>query len=151
MKTKLLILFFAFSISLYAGVKKYGKKISLKEKTKISTIIENPEKYDGKRILIEGKIVDVCETRGCWIKIAGEKDFQSIKFKVEDGVIIFPLDSKGKKILAEGVFSVTKLTKEELIESAKEIAKENNEQFDSTKITSGKTVIKILGEGAEIK
>ena len=151
MYSKFLILFFAFSIIVFAGQKKYGKKISIKEKTKISDLIKNPEKYDGKKILVEGKIVNVCENRGCWIEIAGEFDFESIKFKVEDGVIVFPISAKGKNVLAEGTFSVKKYTKEEVIEIEKKRAENHNEKFDVSKITRGKAVIKILGEGAEIK
>jgi hypothetical protein len=128
--------------------RKYGKEITLKEKTKISEILANPEKYDGKRLLVEGPIVDVCKERGCWIKIGGDKEFESLRFKVEDGVIVFPLDIKGKSAVAEGVLLVKKYSKEELVDAAIERAKKEGTEFDPSTIKEGKTVIQLNGEGA---
>ncbi len=130
--------------------RKYGKEITLKEKTKISEIIASPEKYNGKRLLVEGPIVDVCKSRGCWIKIGSDKEFESLRFKVEDGVIIFPLDLKGKSAVAEGVLSVKKYSKEELIKSGEEHAKKEGTEFDPLTIKEGKTVIQLNGEGAVV-
>lgn len=131
--------------------KEYGKKLTLKEKTKISDILANPRQYDGKRVLVEGTIVDVCSNRGCWIKLASDKEFESIRFKVDDGVIVFPMEAKGKTALAEGVVSVRTYSKEELIKQAEEHAKEEGKTFDPSTITGPKTVVQIKGEGAVIK
>ncbi|MBD3410924.1 MAG: DUF4920 domain-containing protein [Ignavibacteriales bacterium] len=95
------------SVAFAEGGDKYGEEITLKEKTKISSILETPEKFVGKEVLIEGTVVGVCENRGCWIEVAGDKEFQSIRVKVEDGVIVFPIESKGKTALVQGeVFKV---------------------------------------------
>ncbi|MDP1677744.1 MAG: DUF4920 domain-containing protein [Bacteroidota bacterium] len=131
--------------------RKYGKAITLKEKTKISDIIANPEKFNGKRLLVEGPIVDVCKERGCWIKIGGDKEFESLRFKVEDGVIVFPLEIKGKSTVAEGVLSVKTYSKEDLIKSGEEHAKKEGTEFDPSTITEGKTVIQLKGEGALVE
>ena len=76
---------------LLAGeAKSYGKPLTVKETSKVSDILAHPEQYQGKRVKVEGAVVDVCQMRGCWIKIAGDRDFESIQFKVDDGVIVFP-------------------------------------------------------------
>ncbi len=82
--------------------KKLGKEITLKKTTKISQILDKPESYVGKKVLVEGTIVGVCKKRGCWIEVAGDKEFQKIKVKVDDGVIVFPVSAKGKKVMVEG-------------------------------------------------
>jgi hypothetical protein len=147
----LITLLFIIS-SLYAApTKKYGKKISLKQVTKVSDILAAPEKFDGKKVLVEGTIVNVCKKRGCWMEIGSEKEFESIRFKVEDGVMVFPLDAKGKKTRAEGIVAVETYTKEELIEEGKKHAKESGEKFDEASITGPEINVKIMGEGAEIK
>jgi hypothetical protein len=143
---------FIFSSLVVAGSpKKYGKKISLDRKTSISEILANPQKFDGKKVLVEGAVVDVCESRGCWIKLASDKEFESIVFKVEDGVITFPMSAKGKNASAEGVVSVTTLSKEERIERGKKQAAEEGTTFDPSTITGPKTTVRIMGEGAVIK
>lgn len=131
--------------------KSYGKQLTLKEKTPISAILKDPKAYNGKRVQVEGTIVEVCEERGCWIKIASDKPFESIRFKVDDGVIVFPLDAKGKLALAEGVVTVRTLTRAQQVAQIVEMAKERKTTPDTSKVTEGAIDIQIKGEGARVK
>ena len=81
---------------LSAAARKFGKPITLKDTTKISDIYANPDQFNGKRVRVQGPIVDVCAERGCWIAIGSDQEFQSLRFKVEDGVIVFPMEIKGQ-------------------------------------------------------
>ena len=87
-----------------SDVEKYGKPLTLKETTKISEIFANPDKFHDKRVKVQGSILDVCTDEGCWISIAGDKPSQSLRFKVSDGVIVFPGSVKGKSA-TDSVFS----------------------------------------------
>ena len=108
------------------GVKKYGKEITLEEKTKISDILKNPVEFEGKKVLVEGTVVGVCEKRGCWIKLASDEGYGTIKIKVNDGEIVFPLEAKGKKALVEGkVYSLVTRTKHEHKDGDKECETES--------------------------
>lgn len=152
---KKIILITLFSIFLSTvffaqNVKKYGEKITLKEKTTISALLSNPDKYIGKTVLVEGLIVDVCEKRGCWIEISSDKEFQKLRFKVDDGVIIFPMEAKGKKVLAQGVFEKQVFTKEQLIEQAEHQAEEQGTKFNPAAITEGKITYRLKGAGAVV-
>ena len=89
-------------------VQKFGKPLTLKETTKISDIYATPDKFKDKRVKVQGSILDVCTDMGCWIAIAGDKPSQQLRFKVEDGVIVFPPAAKGKTAVAEGIITVTK-------------------------------------------
>lgn len=115
-----------------ANVEKYGKPLTVKETTKISDIYANPDKFQGKRVKVEGSIVDVCTDEGCWIALTEKvtdktpKDLPILRFKVDDGVIVFPTSVKGKTAVAEGIIAVTKAA-------------------------DGKVSILLKGEGAEIK
>jgi hypothetical protein len=152
---KLLIFFFAcliLNISVFAGDgKKYGKNITLKEKVKISQILENPEKYTGKKVLIEGIVTDVCPKRGCWLEIASDKEFEKIKVKVTDGEIIFPMEERGKTALVEGEVYEIKMTHEEAIARAEHEAEEKGIKFDPATVTGPATIYQIKGFGAVIK
>lgn len=135
------------------SAKDYGKPLTLKVTTPISAILKDPKAWEGKRVQVEGTIVEVCEERGCWIRIASDKEFEAIRFKVEDGVITFPLEAKGKLALAEGVVKIITLTKEQAIEQAREMHKERGTmaKFDPSKYTGPVTDVQIAGEGARIK
>jgi hypothetical protein len=155
------------SLVLAAGVKKYGKDLTLKETTKISAIYAKPDTFNGKRVKVQGPIVAVCEMKGCWIEIGSDKEFQTIRFKVDDGVIVFPMTAKGLTATVEGVISVETLSVEEQIARAKEMEKEMGQEmgqemgkemgkdmkkpFDPKSVKGPKTVIMIKGEAAEVQ
>jgi len=126
-----------------AAVKKYGKPLTLKEMTKVSDIYAKPDAFNGKRVKVQGPVVDVCSMQGCWIAIGSDKEFQSIRFKVEEGVIVFPMDSKGLTATVEGVVSVTVMSVADQIAAAQEMEKEK----EAGK-TAGKTVEKGKEKGA---
>ncbi len=133
--------------------KDYGKALTLKATTPISAILKDPKTYDGKRVQVEGLIVEVCEERGCWIRIASDKEFESIRFKVEDGIITFPMEAKGKLVVAEGVVSVKQLTREQAVAQAREAAKERGTlaKFDPARVKGPVTDVQLTGDGARIK
>jgi hypothetical protein len=100
---------------------------------------------------VQGPIVDVCAERGCWLAIGSDKDFEAIRFKVDDGVMVFPVSVKGLKATVEGVISVAMLSVEDQIAQGQEMAKEKKMPFDPKSIKGPKLSITIKGEGAEIE
>ncbi|NUN68983.1 MAG: DUF4920 domain-containing protein [Bacteroidetes bacterium] len=154
MKRSLFVLLIALLVTVAAqagGKKNYGKELTVKETSKISDIIAAPEKFNGKRVKVKGPIVDVCKERGCWIKLGSDKEFESIRFKVDDGVIVFPLDLKGSNAVAEGVVSVRTVSVEDQIKSGKKMAAEEGTTFDEKSVTGPKTILQIKGEGAQVE
>lgn len=85
---------------------KLGAGVTLKEATAIKAIVETPGDYVGKTVRVDGVATAVCEDMGCWLAIApaGDPKGATVRLKVEDGVIVFPLSAKGKNVSAEGVF-----------------------------------------------
>lgn len=138
------------TVAVSAAGKKYGKDITLKETTKISDIFAQPDAFNGKRVKVQGAIVDVCSEKGCWIMIASDKEFQAIRFKVDDGVIVFPMTEKGKTAIVEGVVTVSVLSEKDQIEQGEHMAKEKKVPFDPKTVKGPKTSIMIKGEAAEI-
>ena len=127
-----------------------GKPITLTEITSISQILDDPQEFLGDTVLVNGTIIDVCKKRGCWMEIASDSSFQSIKIKVKDGEIVFPLSAKGNSALVEGVVEQLVFTKEEVIEMEQHQADEHGTEFDPSTITEGKTIYRIRGIGAQI-
>ena len=113
-------------------------------------ILENGDAYVGQRVRVEGLIVDVCAKRGCWMYIAGEKPFEKLRFKVVDGVIVIPMEARGKSAVAEGVIQKFELSREQVIEQRKHHAEETGQTFDPDSVTSGETYFQLRGLGASI-
>lgn len=133
-----------------AQEKKYGAALTLDEVTKVSDIYANPEKYSGKRVQVQGPVVDVCQMMGCWLAIGSDKEFQTIRFKVEDGVIVFPMSAKGKNAKVEGIISVETLSVEQQVAQGHEHAKEQKTTFDPKTVKGPKVNVMIKGEGAVV-
>ena len=129
---------------------KYGKEITLKEKTSISSILINPEDFLDKTVLVEGEVLDVCSMMGCWIELKAEVEGEKIKVKVKDGEIVFPQEAKGEMALVEGTVYKIELTQEEAIDYYKHQAEERGEEFDPESVTGPVTFYQIKGLGAEI-
>lgn len=130
---------------------KYGKEITLKEKTNISDILSNPEDYVDKTVLVEGEVLDVCPMAGCWIEVASNVEGEKIKVKVKDGEIVFPMEAKGKDALVEGKVYKIDLTVEEAVEYYEHQAEEKGEEFDPSTVTEAITIYQLKGLGAEIE
>ncbi len=128
---------------------KYGKDITLKEKTSISDILSNPEDYLDKTVLVEGEVLDVCPMMGCWMEIKSDVEGK-IKVKVKDGEIVFPEEAKGKNAIVEGKVYKVELTVEEAVEYFQHQAEERGEEFEPSTVTEVVTIYQIKGLGAEI-
>ena len=150
---KLLLIIFISANIVFAVIDdkdKYGKDITLKEKTNISDILSNPEDYVDKTVLIEGEVLDVCPMAGCWIEVASSVEGEKIKVKVKDGEIVFPVEAKGKNALVEGKVYKIELTVEEAVEYYQHQAEERGDEFDPSTVTEAVTIYQIKGLGAEI-
>lgn len=125
---------------------KYGKEIELKETTKISEILKNSDEFIGKKVLVEGTILNVCPNRGCWLELNSDVENEKIRVKVEDGEIIFPVEAKGKTALVEGVvYSID-------LEAEHNCDHEEGESCEGDKSKKEvKTIYQIKGLGAEIR
>ena len=129
----------------------YGKDITLSDTIQVSEILDNPEAYEGKAVLIRGNVVDVCQKRGCWIEVSGDRPYEKITVKVNDGEIVFPLSAKGSHAVVEGMVERIELTEEQALKWKTHQAEERGETFDPASVTGPLTIWRIKGVGAEIK
>jgi len=146
----LIALFFAACAGETPEGEQYGEALTLSSTTNISDILDNPESFLGKTVLIEGTALAVCQHRGCWIDLAGDEPYQKVRVKVEDGVIVFPMTAKGKSVRAEGEVYKIEMTEEEAIAYFAHMAEMAGEPFDSTSVTGPHTIYQIKGTGAVV-
>ena len=131
----------------------YGDDFNYDSIQSISSLIDNPNQFLDKQIVTEGKIVDVCPMKGCWIEIKDSDSGQIIRVKVQDDVIIFPEDSKEKKVIVNGVFTKIEFTENQAIKWKIHLAEEKGlklEESDVTLDSSDLIEYRIRGLGAKI-
>jgi hypothetical protein len=141
--------FLALAACMAAEVK-LGKPLAVKQTTPIDKVLADPDQYAGKLVQVKGTVRDVCREMGCWTELVDSATGKWIRIKVNDGEIVFPKDSVGKTIVAEGKLVKIEQTKEEAIAQAKHEAEANKRKFDPASITAGRAYYQIQGTGAVI-
>lgn len=149
--TFILLLFLVIGSPALAKDLVLGEKLTLSEVTKVSAINAEPEKYLGKRVQVEGIVIDVCKARGCWMDISSDEPFQKIQVKVVDGEIVFPMEAKGRTARVEGTVEMLELSQEQAYRYAKHKAEEQGREFDPAEVQGPTKIYRIRGLGAVIK
>jgi len=128
----------------------YGQGVTVKETTRVSRILESPDEYVGKDVKVEGMIVEVCAKRGCWMEIASDRQYEKIRIKVDDGVIVFPLTARGKKALVQGKVEAISMGTDEARRFFAHQAEEKGKDFDPSSVTGPVNFYQIRASGAVI-
>ena len=131
--------------------KTYGEPLTGTDVTAISKLLADPEPYVGKTVRVKGVITDVCEKRGCWVTLASDEEFQELRIKAKDGVIVFPVQAKGKKATAEGVFTKIEMNMEQTLKYREHHAEEHGEEFDPESVTEPLVYYQINVTGAVVR
>jgi hypothetical protein len=129
----------------------YGEGVGDGDILPISDLLANPDPYLDEVVRVEGVVSDVCTRMGCWIEISAMKNREaSIRLKVEDGVIVFPKEVKGKWARAQGTLRKLELSEERAIARAEHFAEEKGEKFDPESIQGPQVIYQLDGIGALI-
>lgn len=124
----------------------YGKKITLKSTTSLSTLVGKQASFLGKEILTEGVIDEVCENKGCWMVVKNKDTFVRVEFK--DYGFFMPWDSNGKKVKLQGALSektISKTTAEHMAEEMK------NPPIAKDQIKDEQTIMVFVASGVSIE
>ncbi len=76
------------------------------------SLLQNPEQYNNKEILLSAKINAVCQKMGCWVKLEGNTpggQHIRVSFTDHDNMTA-PKDCVGKTGIVQGVFSIKELS-----------------------------------------
>jgi hypothetical protein len=144
------ILLIAGAVLAGDGEKVYGEGVSAADTMLVSDLLANPDEYVGKTVRVKGTAVGVCAHRGCWINIASDTEGETVRVKVQDGVIVFPPEIMGDTVIAEGVWTANELTMEQTKKVCAAQAKEEGKEFDEKEVSSCMTMYQISGTGAVV-
>ena len=117
----------------------YGEQLSDARTVRISEILSHPDRYVDRKVKIAGLVDDVA--RG---------SEETLRFKVEDDVIVFPVAARGRDVVAEGVLRKHELSREQAVREMRHMAEERDEAFDEASVTGPMVIYQIEGAGAEV-
>ena len=131
------------------GAETYGEGVSLEKATPIAALMAEPASFEGQTVRVEGEVNAVCENMGCWMML--KDGAAEVRIKVDDGVIVFPLEAIGEWAIAQGEVSVKSMERVDWVAWQKHLADEAGDPFDETAIGEGPFLqVQIAGSGAEI-
>lgn len=94
------------------GVVRRGTAIGAESKRVAFTdALKEPRKYDGKTVVIEGVVRQVCQAEGCWVEIGPKEGAGSVRVTFDHKFVV-PKDSAEMNFRAEGTLKVKTLSKE---------------------------------------
>ena len=129
---------------------KYGTGLTLAARTDLTEILADPETYEGELVQVDGVVSDVCPMRGCWIELKEPQSAETIRVKVTDGDIVFPLSARDQPAVIEGIIERIDLDEEANRDWLEHLAEERGETFDRESVQGPAVIWRIRGEGAEI-
>ena len=97
-------------------------------------------KYEGK---ITGKVVEVCQEKGCWMKIE-KTDGEKLMVKFKDYGYFMPMNIVGKDVVLEGEATIKEVSVKQQQHYAKDAGKSEEE---IKKITKAKKEVQFVAKG----
>lgn len=128
----------------------YGDALSESATIRIADLLSDPERYVDQPVKVEGLVDDVCPMKGCWIDILETQSKQTVRFKVEDDVIVFPAEARGSKVVAEGILRKHEMSRQQAVDWLRHLAEEKGEPFDESSVTGPMDFFQIEGRGAVV-
>ncbi|MES2644349.1 MAG: DUF4920 domain-containing protein [Myxococcota bacterium] len=90
-----------------------GETFTAAEIVPVDKVVADPAAWDGKDLVVEGVVKEVCQKKGCWHTIATSDATVNVMVKDKDYKIFLPKDAGGKKVLVKGTFAVAELPEAE--------------------------------------
>jgi hypothetical protein len=126
----------------------YGAGVKLTTATPVATLLASPKDFVGKTVRVDGIVTAVCDKAGCWMDLRDEKadpaTAKTLRMKVKDGEITFPVAAKGKKASIEGVFEPVGE------EMAHEYAADAKEAKEGSEMKTAPPAYQLKGTGAVV-
>ncbi len=74
-------------------------------KVEFAALIENPDNYVGKNIIVEGKVVHVCTETGKKMFIVGDNPDVRLYVAAGENISKFPMELLGSEVVVEGLIT----------------------------------------------
>ena len=90
------------------------------QRVSFADALKEPQKFDGKKVVIEGVVRRVCQAEGCWMEIGPKAEGEESVRVTFDHKFAVPKDSSAMNFRAEGTLKVKTLSKETVDHLVKE-------------------------------
>jgi len=131
---------------------RFGAGVDLPETTALAEVLDRAVELEGRAVAVEGTVREVCEMAGCWLEIVAAEGDRSLRVKVKDGEIVFPLWARGHAARAQGTVERLEYDRSQYVRYLAHQAEEQGGAFDPDSVEGDGPyhVVRLQGTGAEI-
>jgi len=124
----------------------FGAGLSLKRISPLGPVLREPERFEARPLLLQGRISDVCQKKGCWTVLSQGPD--SIRVRFEDYGFFLPTDCSGKQAYVEGRVVVETLSEKQARHYASESRAANPDEIHGPQREVGfiATGVRLIGD-----
>ena len=106
----------AIALTLCAGTlqaapppaQEFGDTLQLSRETPLAEIVAKADDWGERKVLVRGRVADVCQRKGCWTILQDGETRVRVRFK--DYAFFLPTDCNGREALVEGIVEVKTLS-----------------------------------------
>lgn len=119
-----------------------GEPVEPRSIVHYAAVDADPPAFLGKTLLVEAKVVAVCQSAGCWMQIEDGGHTAMVKWFTEcGGKYAFPKDLAGKRVLIQGAYSAKKMSEEEIEHRSEEAGKQLQVPKDGYELNASAIVV----------
>lgn len=96
-----------------AGNVNLGEAFTDTEVVPVDTLVAQAASYDGKPVVLDGVVKEVCQKKGCWHTIATADPAVNLMVKDKEYAVFLPRDAAGKHVHVKGTFAVESMPEDE--------------------------------------
>jgi hypothetical protein len=113
---------------------RFGAPITPGDALPLGRVLEKPDAYSGKTVIVEAKVRRNCTRRGCWMELADGLDptLPGCRVTFKDYGFFVPLDSAGSTARVQGDVEVETVAAPEVAHLESEGARFPSKQADGT-------------------
>jgi hypothetical protein len=94
-----------------AKVGKFGAPLGQGPSERLASVLEDPQRYAGRDLKVEGHVRRACTAMGCWMELAESKapEAPGCRVMMKDHAFFVPTDSAGADARVEGTLAVRRI------------------------------------------
>lgn len=130
------------------GVGRFGAPIQKTRAESLASVLESPAKFDGRTVLVEGKVRRNCTAKGCWMELSTgmDKALPGCRVTFKDYGFFVPLDSAGATARVEGAVASQTVSAREVAHMEGEGATFANKADDGSAVE-----VRLVATGVELR
>jgi hypothetical protein len=122
-----------------------GAPVSSGPAVAAAEVLRSPELYEGKTVVVEGRIAEVCKVKGCWMVLGDRERWMRVTFK--DYGFFVPKDCEGAVARVEGVFTVERVS----VAQARHYLEDAGRHEEAAKVVEAVETPTLVANGVELR